>query len=207
VENEGGYSERYEQALRVAATAHRHQNRKAGDLPYITHVVHVSVILLHYGFPTDVAIAGLLHDVVEDQGYELSQIGDRFGERVAEIVAAVSERKTDAQGAKRPWDVRKREAVAHMRRASLEAVAVKAADALHNARCIALDVRRDGPTAWQRFNRGPGPQLDYYRQVVEVARERLQGHPLVDELADGVEDLTRAVDEVSEQVHAGSDDG
>ena len=191
-----GYSELYEDALRLAAIAHRHQNRKGCDLPYITHPVHVSVILLRHGFPTEVAIAGLLHDVVEDQGYDLSQIEHRFGPRVAEIVAALSERKADAQGVKRPWEVRKQEGLEHMRQTSLEAVAVKTADALHNTRCTALDARREGPQVWLRFTRGPEPTLDYYQQVLQVARQRLQDHPLVDELADALEDLARAMGEV-----------
>lgn len=194
-----GYSELYEDALRLAAVAHRHQNRKGCDIPYITHPVHVSVILLHHGFPTEVAIAGLLHDIVEDQGYDISQIEDKFGPRVAEIVAALSEHKTDAQGAKRPWEVRKREALEHMRQASLEAVAVKAADALHNTRCTVLDVRRKGPQVWRRFTRCPRPTLNYYRQVLQIARERLHDHPLVDELADSLEYLARAVDETSNE--------
>jgi (p)ppGpp synthase/HD superfamily hydrolase len=189
-----GYSEPYEDALRLAATAHRHQNRKGCDVPYITHPVHVSVILLRHGFPTEVAIAGLLHDVVEDQGYELSRIEDEFGPRVAEIVAALSERKTDAQGLKRPWEVRKQEALEHMRHASPEAAAVKLADALHNVRSTALDLRREGPQVWRRFNRGPGPTLNYYRQIIHIARQRLRAHPLVDELAAAVDDLARTLD-------------
>ena len=188
-----GYSERYEQALRLAATAHRRQNRKSSDLPYVIHPFHVSVILLRYGFPADVAIAGLLHDVVEDQGVELDVIENQFGPVVVEIVAALSECKTDDLGRKRPWDVRKREALECVRRASVEAVAVKAADALHNARCTAYDVRRDGPQVWERFNRGPDRQIDYYRRIVHVARERMGDHPLVAELAGAVEDLASVV--------------
>jgi len=183
------YSERYEQALRLATTAHRHQNRKGGNLPYISHPVHVSVILLRYGFSTDAAIAGLLHDVVEDQGVDLSEIEERFGPQVVELVAALSERKTDDQGARRPWEVRKREALEHMREGSLEVAAVKAADALHNARATALDARREGPSVWQRFTRGPQALVDHYRDIVQVARERMGHHPLVDELAEAVEEL------------------
>jgi (p)ppGpp synthase/HD superfamily hydrolase len=195
VKTDEGYSERYEQALRVAATAHRDQERKGSSVPYITHPVHVSLILLRHGFPTELALAALLHDVVEDQGYPLPEIANRFGDRVAELVAALSERKRDDRGAERPWEVRKREALAHMRQARPEVAAIKAADALHNARCAALDTRRDGPEAWRRFRRGPGPQLDYYRDIVQVARERLPHHPLVDELADAVEDLAQALGE------------
>ena len=203
MQEEWGYSERYERALRLAATTHRRQNRKGSDvLPYITHPVHVSVILLRYGFPVDVAIAGLLHDIVEDQGYPLSEIEEQFGVRVAEYVAALSERKRDDQGAKRKWEVRKKEALDHMRWAGPEVAAVKVADALHNARTSALDARREGPSFWQRFTRGPAALLQYYRQIIQVAREQLPGHPLVDELADAVEDLDRATREVSGDIPA-----
>jgi (p)ppGpp synthase/HD superfamily hydrolase len=191
------YSELYERALRFAAIAHHSQKRKGSDLPYITHPVHVSVILLRHGFSTEVAVAGLLHDVVEDQGYELAQIEAEFGTRAAEIVAALSERKKDAQGAKRPWEVRKREALEHMRRADPETVAVKVADTLHNVHCFVLDLRREGSQIWQHFGRGPGPQLDNYHQILQTARERLGNHPLVDELADAIENLARMIAETS----------
>ena len=195
METDRGYSERYELALRMAAIAHHDQRRKTSDLPYITHPVHVSAILLRHGFPDDLAIAGLLHDVVEDQGIELSEIEARFGFRVAELVAALSERKTDAEGNRRPWEVRKEEMLAHVRQASPEVAAVKAADTLHNARCTAQDVRCQGPNVWRRFNRGPELQLDYYRRIVRAVRERLQNHPIVDELAHAVDDLARATEE------------
>jgi len=190
---ERGYSERYERALRLAASAHRSQNRKAGDVPYVTHPFHVSVILLRYGFSTDVAIAGLLHDVVEDQGVDLGEIEERFGDRVAGFVAALSERKQDGQGTKRPWEVRKREALEHVRQGDVEVAAIKVADALHNARSMAQDVCRDGPETWERFNRGPEAQLDYYRCILEIARERLRDHPMVDEFAEAIEDLAQIV--------------
>ncbi len=194
------YSELYEQALRLAAILHRSQNRKGSNLPYITHPVHVSVILLRHGFSTEVAVAGLLHDIVEDQGYELAQIEAKFGVQVAEIVAALSERKEDARGAKRPWEVRKQESLEHMRQASLEAVAVKVTDTLHNVHCFALDLRREGPKLWEHFCRGPEQQLDYYSKVLQIARERLKNHPLVDELADAIENLARAIAETSAEI-------
>ena len=186
-----GYSERYEQALRLAAIAHRDQDRKGGNVPYITHPVHVSAILLRHGFSPEVVIAGLLHDVVEDQDVSLEQIKEDFGEDVAEIVDALSERKEDVPGQKRPWAVRKRESLEKLRRARLEVVAVKAADTLHNARCTVVDARREGPRIWQRFNSDAWSTLRYYRQVLHLVRERLGEHPLVGELADAVDELAR----------------
>ncbi|MGD2177113.1 MAG: HD domain-containing protein [Anaerolineae bacterium] len=195
MEREKGYSEQYEEALRVATVAHRRQVRKGSGLPYIIHPVHVSVILLRHGFSMGCAIAGLLHDVVEDQGYDLTEIEARFGARVAETVGALSERKSDADGVKRPWDVRKREALQEMRGASRQTVAVKCADTLHNAHSFVHDLRREGAEVWQHFNRGPQSQLSYYRQILEIAEERLSAHPLVAELAHAVAELARAIKE------------
>ena len=198
MEREEGYSEQYEEALRVATVAHREQIRKGSGLPYVIHPIHVSVILLRHGFLMEVAIAGLLHDVVEDQGYDLAEIEARFGARVAEMVDVLSERKSDADGVRRPWEVRKREALQQIREASREAVAVKCADTLHNAHSFVQDLRRRGAVVWQHFNRGPQSQLRYYRQILRLAEERLDDHPLVAELADAVAQLTRAIEETGE---------
>ena len=194
---EEGYSETYEEALRLAAMAHYEQMRKGNGLPYIIHPIHVSVILLRHGFSTEAAIAGLLHDVVEDQDYELAEIAERFGPEVAEMVDALSEHKCDSHGKKRPWKVRKGEALEQIRGASKEAVAVKAADALHNAESFVEDLRREGPQIWRHFNQGPESQLAYYRKIVQISQSRLGSHPLVKELTKTVEDLARTIRETS----------
>ncbi len=194
-----GHSRLYEEALHVATIAHREQLRKGSELPYIVHPVHVSVILLRHGFSVEIAVAGLLHDVVEDQGYELAEIEGRFGPLVREMVEELSERKHDAEGEKRAWDVRKREALERLRRGRPEVVAVKAADTLHNAHSFVRDLRREGPELWRHFNRGPRQQLDYYHHVLEIVRDRLRGHPLVAELGDAVNALRWAIDETGSE--------
>jgi predicted enzyme related to lactoylglutathione lyase len=194
-----GYDDLYEGALRLAATAHRSQLRKGSDLPYIAHPVHVSAILLRHGFPSEVVVAGLLHDVVEDQDVVLAEIEERFGPRIAEIVNAMSERKMEGNGPglplarpwhARPWHARKREAVEQIRQASPEAAAVKAADTLHNAHSILLDLEQHGPIVWERFSRSPQETLGYYRQVVQAVHAKLGDHPLACELAQAVESLS-----------------
>jgi (p)ppGpp synthase/HD superfamily hydrolase len=187
-----GYSDRYEAALALATRAHRDQLRKGSDIPYVAHVFHVSAILLRYGFPEDVTIAGLLHDVVEDQGIPLARIKSDFGPAVAEMVEALSEVKAD-DGERRPWEIRKQESLERLRQASPQAAAVKAADTLHNSRRMAADLRREGPQIWEFFSRGPQESLLYYRSVAAIVREQLGTHPLVDELMAAVQDLERAI--------------
>jgi (p)ppGpp synthase/HD superfamily hydrolase len=189
------FSERYDAALRLAARAHKGQTRKGTDIPYLVHPVHVSVILLHHGFAEDVVIAGLLHDVVEDSDVPLVRIEAEFGPVVAGIVAALTEKKRE-RGRERPWKARKQEALAQLRQASPEAIAVKTADALHSTRSLAHDLRRMGPVLWDSFSRGPDPSLWYYRSVADLVGQRLGPHPLAAELDGAVRDLERAIAEV-----------
>lgn len=182
-------AELYERALCLAAKLHRKQNRKKTKIPYITHPVHVSVILLHHGFTSDAVVAGLLHDVVEDQQHPQTAIEDKFGTRVAQIVHSLTERKQDEHGNERPWEDRKREGIERMKQACDEAVAVKVADTLHNARSIAIDVRERGPKVWRRFNGSPQQIWNHYSEVAAVAEMRMPNHALVAELQEALDQL------------------
>jgi (p)ppGpp synthase/HD superfamily hydrolase len=186
--------EQYDAALIVAARAHRTQVRKGSDIPYLVHPVHVSVLLIRHGFPEDVAIAGLLHDVVEDQNVPLQRIETDFGPAVAEMVDSLTERKLE-DGKKRPWKVRKSEALAKLRTASDRAVAVKAADVLHNARSLANMLRREGPSSWAHYTGGPRQSVAYYRSVAGIARERLGPHSLVVAVEAAIADLESMIAE------------
>jgi hypothetical protein len=75
-------------ALLYATHVHGGQVRKATFVPYIAHLLAVAATVLEYNGSEDMAIAALLHDAVEDQGGEprLSDIRNRFGDRVADIV-------------------------------------------------------------------------------------------------------------------------
>jgi (p)ppGpp synthase/HD superfamily hydrolase len=189
------YSPRYDAALSLAALAHRGQTRKGSDVPYVVHPVHVSVMLIRHGFGEDVTIAGLLHDVVEDQDVPLNEIEAQFGPAVAEMVDALSERK-QAGGARRPWEVRKQEALEQLRRASDDAVAVKAADTTHNSRALAADLREKGPVMWDFLTKGPDQTLWYYGRVAELVARRLGDHPLAREVDAAVADLADAIGQV-----------
>ena len=91
---------RLEQALALAAELHAADRRQ--QEPYLNHLLRVAIrILSHYGVrDADVAVAALLHDAVEDHAADLAPDGSpqaalavlasRFGPRVAELVAAVT---------------------------------------------------------------------------------------------------------------------
>ena len=59
---------RFERAFLFAAEKHAGQTRKTTTVPYIAHLMGVASLALEYGGDEDLAIAALLHDVVEDCG-------------------------------------------------------------------------------------------------------------------------------------------
>jgi guanosine-3',5'-bis(diphosphate) 3'-pyrophosphohydrolase len=168
-----------ERALRLSSSWHRHQKRKSSDVPYIQHPVGVAMILDRLGWPEDVVVAGLLHDVVEDTEAILEDLRTEFNENVAQIVAYCSEQKTDGMGAKRAWIDRKQDHIAVLEKAPVEARAVALADKLHNLISIRYDLEQKR-TVHQIFN-APWPHvLWYYHQTIE---RYAQGDPRLQRLS------------------------
>jgi GTP pyrophosphokinase len=179
---------RYVEAFAYAARLHARQIRKGSGIPYLTHLMSVSALVLEDGGDEDEAIAGLLHDAVEDQGGQptLEDIRARFGEKVARIVDGC----TDADVIpKPPWRQRKERYIAHLAEAAADVRRVSAADKLHNARSILADYRVHGEAVFDRFTAGKDDTLWYYRSLVAAFRETGGGR-LVDELERAVGELS-----------------
>lgn len=76
-------------AFLVAQDAHEGQMRSSGD-PYITHPVAVTRILAEMRLDTETLMAALLHDVIEDTYVSYTDLAEKFGETVADLVEGVS---------------------------------------------------------------------------------------------------------------------
>ena len=87
----------FARALDFAAKKHAHQRRK-GELeePYINHLADVTRLLVTAteGRDTVLALAGLLHDTIEDTETTFDEIEAEFGREVADLVAEVSDDKS-----------------------------------------------------------------------------------------------------------------
>ena len=180
-------TERYEEALKYAFQLHRRQVRKGSGIPYVSHLLAVSALVMQDGGDEDQAIAGLLHDAVEDQGGQktLDEIQRKFGERVAEIVLGCSD---TLESPKPPWRERKEKYLAHLESASVEVRRVSQADKLHNASSILQDLHREGTGVWGRFKGGKEGTLWYFDELLRIFR-KVQPSPLVAELDLLVEEI------------------
>jgi len=161
---------RFEQALQYAIIVHTGQVRKGTQIPYISHLLAVTSIVLEHGATEDEAIGALLHDAGEDAGGEarIADIAARFGDAVAAIVRGCSD--TTTASPKPPWRQRKEAYIAHLHEATAAIILVSAADKLHNARAILHDYHTIGDAVWQRFNAGKAGTLWYYRAVTDALR-------------------------------------
>lgn len=76
-------------ALNIAAEAHRNQERKGTQLPYIIHPVSVCFMVAKYKTSKraeELQVAALLHDVIEDTNLTFIDIATEFTPLVATLV-------------------------------------------------------------------------------------------------------------------------
>jgi len=186
---------RFDQALLYANAAHRQQPRKGTAVPYLSHLLGVASIVLTYGGNEDQAIAGLLHDTVEDCGTEHEPvIGELFGAEVLRIVLACTDARVGSGEAKGAWRQRKEQYIEHLGELPRgdTALLVSCSDKLHNAQSILADLETLGLELWRRFpDKAPEDHLWYYRSLASIFSDSLPG-PLPDRLRRTVEAMESA---------------
>lgn len=151
-------------AIQFAANQHQNQTRKNVEkTPYIIHPMGVASHLMTTGNvrDTDIIIAGLLHDTVEDTGASLEEISREFGVAVAEYVREVTDDKS------LPKAERKRLQIVNAPHKSPGAAMVKLADKHYNLSDMLVN-----PLIGEDGNPWPQERTDAYfswaKQVVNA---------------------------------------
>ncbi len=167
----------WQQACTYAAGAHRHQLRKDDKTPYIAHPFRVAMTMRDIFGETDqeALAAAVLHDTIEDTTTDYENLSERFGEVVADTVAAVSKDMRLRE------DVREREYDEQLGRAGWRARLIKLCDVYDNmAETI---VSPAGPTIEE--------QADRCRRAIALARRDTSGRPSIARAIEAVEGLLR----------------
>ena len=161
-------------ALQFAAYKHRDQRRKDLEAsPYINHPIALANVLWREGkvMRPDVIAAALLHDTIEDTDTTEEELRERFGDKVAAIVAEVTDDKSLNKA------TRKRLQVEHAPHLSRGAKLVKLADKISNLRDMAASPPRTWPKSRVR------EYFDWAKRVVDGLRGV---HPKLEKLFDEV---------------------
>ena len=123
------------EAFDLAVTAHEGQRRATGE-PYVTHPIASAQILAELGIDTIAIQAALLHDVPEDTEYSLTDVEERFGAEVAQLVDGVtklSKFSTHSHEQQQAENIRK---MLLAMAQDIRVVLIKLADRLHNMRTL-----------------------------------------------------------------------
>jgi len=140
--------EQVRKAYRYADEAHLGQLRKSGE-PYITHPIAVAAQCADWKLDAQALCAALLHDALEDCGITKTDLVERFGSQVAELVDGLT--KLD----KLEFTTREENQAESFRKMLLamardvRVILVKLADRSHNMRTMG-DMPRE---KWGRISR------------------------------------------------------
>ncbi|MFI3322621.1 MAG: RelA/SpoT family protein [Rikenellaceae bacterium] len=136
-----GDRERIVAAFKFANEAHYGVRRKSGE-PYIVHPIAVALISVdEIGLGVKSVIASLLHDVVEDTDYTVSDIERLFGEKVAQMVDGLTKMKaaskiTGGKGSEISAQAENFKKMLLTLSSDVRVIIIKLADRLHNMRTL-----------------------------------------------------------------------
>jgi (p)ppGpp synthase/HD superfamily hydrolase len=157
-------------AYSFAEEHHKGVKRGSGE-DYICHPLRVARLLADWGFESEILIAALLHDVVEDCGVPLSEIRELFGSRVAEIVdsvTALTDKDFDSSGlSKSQLDILSDARL--QRKMSERALYVKIADRIDNLNTLD-GVKR---CKWE-------PKAEHTREIIIPMAMMMEAYNFVD---------------------------
>ena len=139
-------------AYQIAAREFANISRKGGDIPYLSHLLAVSALVIEHGGSEEQAAAALLHDVLEDSPVSPAQLADQLtqagvpSDAAARIVAMVQGTSDGEHGQERSaatW--RERKTAYHRLLAAKPSddpsLLVSLADKVHNAESTLVQVR------------------------------------------------------------------
>jgi (p)ppGpp synthase/HD superfamily hydrolase len=167
-------------AAQRALSWHADQTRRGSEIPYASHLLQVAGLVLEHGGDIDQAIAGFLHDSLEDVSAPEERrrregiLRGEFGEDVLRMVRDCTDTgEHESLEDKTPWKARKRRYLGHLAHVGARSALVVACDKRHNLGALVGDVRAHGVQYLERFHAGASDQVWYFESVVEALRDRI----------------------------------
>ena len=141
-----------DRAIIFAVQAHHNTERHGKGFPYIVHPMEAVEIVATITPNQELLAAAALHDTIEDTDVMVEDIRREFGDRVAELVYAESDRFTVGVSEEDSWHDRKLAAIDRLAAASHDAKIVAMGDKLSNMRAIWRDYQTKGDALWDIFH-------------------------------------------------------
>ncbi len=183
---------KFVQAFEFAYGKHAGSTRKRTKIPYIVHPMDVAAILMKNNASEEMIVAGLLHDVIEEEGIKIQELERRFGQKVAQLVNFATEPRELRKGdSRKTWEARKQHTINQIETATQEEKLLSCADKLANIRDMINNHKQLGNKLWEKFNAPFEKQRWYYRSLCEsyVKGEGIGHYPAYKQFKECVEQL------------------
>ncbi len=140
-----------DKAFKLAYKWHTGHFRKMTSVPYISHLMAVSALVLEHGGTEKQAEAALLHDILEDTPCTYEMVRDEVGKEVADMVQACTHVGNEGEKSLKNWKARKQIYLDHLVSDdhNQHSLLVALADKTHNAEATLRDwVQNDRNNDW-----------------------------------------------------------
>lgn len=170
-----------DRAIIYAVRAHAGTERRGKGFPYIVHPMEAMAIVATLTADQELLAAAVLHDVVEDTALTVEDIRAEFGDRVAELVEAESDKFVEGVSESDSWRTRKQAAIDRLAEAPLEVKMIAMGDKLSNMRAIARDYALQGDRLWNLFHVKDRASHEWHYRGLAASLRSLAGTPAYDE--------------------------
>lgn len=154
-----------EESLEFARQAHGNQKRKYTEEPYIEHPKRVAEMVKTVPHSTEMVCAAYLHDVVEDTPISISEIEQKFGKKVANLVDELTDEFMNEKYPHLNRRTRKEKEVERQAQMSAEAKTIKLADVIDNT----MDIVKNDKGFAKKYIR----EMDALTKALEGGNEEL----------------------------------
>lgn len=141
-----------DRAIEFAVKAHSNTERRGKGFPYIVHPLEAMEIVATMTPDQELLAAAALHDTIEDTSVTIDDLRREFGDRVATIVEAESDKFLEGIPDEASWHQRKQAAIDRIAAAPFESKIVAMGDKLSNMRAIWRDYQEQGDELWKIFH-------------------------------------------------------
>ena len=141
-----------DRAIEFAVKAHSNTERRGKGFPYIIHPLEAMEIVATMTPDQELLAAAALHDTIEDTSVTIDDLRREFGDRVATIVEAESDKFLEGIPDEASWHQRKQAAIDRIAAAPFESKIVAMGDKLSNMRAIWRDYQEQGDELWKIFH-------------------------------------------------------
>ena len=176
-----------DRAIIFAVNAHKGTERRGKGYPYIVHPLEAVEIVATLTKDQELLAAAALHDTVEDTGVTVEDLRREFGDRVATLVEAESDKFTEGVSEEASWHERKQAAIDRIAKAPYDAKVVAMGDKLSNMRAIYRDYLKQGDELWKIFHAKDRADHEWHYRGLLSSLSELKGTDAYAEFEDLLE--------------------